>query len=525
MKRNTEVISLGNAELSSDSELFKILNGRTVDGVTRITVAPSGESIIKNVTFLSHVYLFDLDKAKTTSIFKGCVFAGGLTVMRTEVIKDGFGTNFTVKNKLELPSTMKLEGTVFTKVDIRDFVARSLEIIETKNFLSKLEVMEDIELPKLTTLPKGFLKNIKSIENISLGVTTLPGNFLNGCAISNSLELAELSEVTGKTLSGLKSVRSITFNNLAEIKSARFLAQLEIIYSLNMSKVVSINKGFLKNTKLVDVKIERNLNKKATPNLFAFLNNRYLFGSVKLVGVFFDEKVLVNSTVFQRIVFRNVLDSKGKRITSMHKLDKYTPFDNTRCGIRAYVVLSTYRFTVVEGALLLPNEFFYDDGYYIYADGRVGSYVSKKTIGDIDVYMLGIERYLYSYSAKFLVRKDGANGHGNSIKDAVKSLNYKLCSERMRASLASYTTSTELNGTDAVALYRLVTGACELGTNNFISEKKIDVASEKLYTIKEIAKLTYGQYGSRTFRERFNISESEILEDVAITSDSGVTVI
>lgn len=525
MKRNTEVISLGNAELSSDSELFKILNGRTVDGVTKITVAPSGESIIKNVTFLSHVYLFDLDRAKTTSIFKGCVFAGGLTVTRTEVIKDGFGTNFTVKNKLELSSTTKLEGTVFTKVDIRYFVARSLEIIETKNFLSKLEVMEDIDLPKLTTLPKGFLKNIKSIRSISLGVTTLPDNFLKGCDISDSLELSELSEVTGKTLSGLKSVSSITFNNLAEIKSARFLAQLEIIYSLDMSNVVSINKGFLKNTKLVDVKIERNLNRKATPNLFAFLNNRYLFGSVKLVGAFFDEKVLVNSTVFSRIDFRNVLDSKCKRITSMHKLNKYTPFDNTRCSIPSYISLSGYRSIFVEGLLLLPNDFFYDDGHYIYADGIFDHYVSKKTIGDIDVYVLGSEGYLYFYSAKFLVRKDGANAHGNSLKNAIKSLNYKLCGERMRASLVSYTASTELNGIDAVALYRLVTGACEYGTNSFISEKKIDVTSDKLYTIKEIAKLTYGQYGSRTFREHFNISESEILEDVATTSDSGVTVI
>lgn len=525
MKRKTEVINLGNATLSSDSELFKILNGRTVDGVTNISVAPSGESIIKNVTFLSHVYLWDLERAKTTSIFKGCVFAGGLTVMRTEVIKDGFGTNFTVNKKLELLTTKKLEGTVFTNVDIREFVACSLEIIETKNFLSKLEAMEDIVLPKLTTLPKGFLKNIKSIRNITLGVSTLPDNFLNGCAISDVLELPQLSEVTGKTLSGLKSVSVITFNNLAEIKSARFLAQLEIIHSLNMSNVVSINKNFLKNTKLSCVEIERNLEKKATPNLFAFLNNRYLFGSVILSGALFNEKVLVNSTVFNFIEFKKVLDSKGKRITSMNKLNEYTPFDNTRCLNRAYASLSTYRTTVVEGLLLLPNDFFYDDGYYVYADGRVDHYVSKKTIGDIDVYLLREDHYIYSYGANFLVRKDGTNAHGYSIKNAIDSLNYKLCAGRMRASVSSYTASTELNGTDAVALYRLVTGACEFGINKFISEKKIDLASDKLYTIKEIAKLTYGQYGSRIFIEHFNISETEILEDLATTSDSGVTVI
>lgn len=49
-------------------------------------------------------------------------------------------------------------------------------------------------------------------------------------------------------------------------------------------------------------------------------------------------------------------------------------------------------------------------------------------------------------------------------------------------------------------MYRVITGACEAGTRNFVeglSKRK------KKYTVAEIIEQTKGQYGNDTFKEFF----------------------
>ena len=63
-----------------------------------------------------------------------------------------------------------------------------------------------------------------------------------------------------------------------------------------------------------------------------------------------------------------------------------------------------------------------------------------------------------------------------------------------------YTLDTVVTFEDAVKMYRVITGACEAGTRNFVqglSKKK------KKYTVSEIIKETQGQYGNDTFKEFF----------------------
>lgn len=51
-----------------------------------------------------------------------------------------------------------------------------------------------------------------------------------------------------------------------------------------------------------------------------------------------------------------------------------------------------------------------------------------------------------------------------------------------------------------IAMYRVITGSCEQGTDAFLQSlgKPKDV-----YTVREVIELTDGQYGAETFREFF----------------------
>ena len=55
---------------------------------------------------------------------------------------------------------------------------------------------------------------------------------------------------------------------------------------------------------------------------------------------------------------------------------------------------------------------------------------------------------------------------------------------------------------EAVAAYRTITGACSLGVQNFFQRKGIDRDSS--YTVREIIKMTKGEYGNDVFAGFFN---------------------
>ena len=64
------------------------------------------------------------------------------------------------------------------------------------------------------------------------------------------------------------------------------------------------------------------------------------------------------------------------------------------------------------------------------------------------------------------------------------------------------TLDSELTFDEAVACYRVITGACKLGTNNYIKNRLPKPHKEK-YTIKEIIELTENEYGSDIFSKFF----------------------
>lgn len=59
---------------------------------------------------------------------------------------------------------------------------------------------------------------------------------------------------------------------------------------------------------------------------------------------------------------------------------------------------------------------------------------------------------------------------------------------------------TEISIEDAKTMYRIITGACRQGTENFVKNLK---APKAKYTIQEIIDLTKGQYNAKKFEQFF----------------------
>ena len=98
----------------------------------------------------------------------------------------------------------------------------------------------------------------------------------------------------------------------------------------------------------------------------------------------------------------------------------------------------------------------------------------------------------------YVVEKDGVYAHGATLKEAKESLIYKI-TDRDKSDYENYTLDTKVTHEEAIKMYRVITGACEAGTKYFV-ENVLAEKKEK-YTVKEIIKLTEGQYGNEILKE------------------------
>ena len=107
---------------------------------------------------------------------------------------------------------------------------------------------------------------------------------------------------------------------------------------------------------------------------------------------------------------------------------------------------------------------------------------------------MGEDNYSYVFT------KDGVNAHGKTIKSAYRDWLFKTSPRDMNE-------YENLKMDDAKDInywalcYRTITGACSLGTENFIENFKDSIKPQM--TLKEVIKITKGHYGSETFREFF----------------------
>ena len=131
---------------------------------------------------------------------------------------------------------------------------------------------------------------------------------------------------------------------------------------------------------------------------------------------------------------------------------------------------------------------------YIYADNILTFVESKKEI----------KGYTY-YKGKIAGRNvisDGTHfAHCTSFKEGVKELDFKKAKDRGAEQYSNLTLDTVVSTKELITMYRVITGACQQGTEHFVNSlgKKL----KDSYTVREAIELTNGQYGARAFEEFF----------------------
>ena len=97
---------------------------------------------------------------------------------------------------------------------------------------------------------------------------------------------------------------------------------------------------------------------------------------------------------------------------------------------------------------------------------------------------------------------EGKWAHGATLKEAKDSLIYKIA-DRDKSKYDNWTKDTIVTHAEAIESYRVITGACAMGTRHFC-EVVLGNKKKDKYTIAEVIELTKGQYGSESFASFFN---------------------
>nr|DAH54525.1 MAG TPA: hypothetical protein [Caudoviricetes sp.] len=177
--------------------------------------------------------------------------------------------------------------------------------------------------------------------------------------------------------------------------------------------------------------------------------------------------------------------TKGSWIT----LAEYKPDDEGNC------IVDFVKTEQVDGKTIKENTY-----YTLYNH----QFVEVQIIDDIETIILQRKKnvmkglFLGSLIPCYVVEKDGVYAHGATLKEAKESLIYKI-TDRNKSDYEDYTLDTEVTHEEAIKMYRVITGACEMGTRNFV--ENVLTKKKKKYTVREVIKLTKGQYGNETLKE------------------------
>ena len=103
----------------------------------------------------------------------------------------------------------------------------------------------------------------------------------------------------------------------------------------------------------------------------------------------------------------------------------------------------------------------------------------------------------------YVAEQNGVYAHGKTAREAIQDLEFKLCKERGIEQYAGYTLDSEVD----YKFYRIMTGACQFGVNEFVNRKGIDLKDS--FPIREVIEMTRGEYGHETLMN--NLRKLEII--------------
>lgn len=135
----------------------------------------------------------------------------------------------------------------------------------------------------------------------------------------------------------------------------------------------------------------------------------------------------------------------------------------------------------------------YVDGRYLYCDDILIHVKRKKQIGEYTYFVGKIKEM----NAIF----DGENySHCKDFKDGVNDLEFKKAEDRGASQYRDYTLDTVVSFEDAKTMYRIITGSCKAGTENFVNSLR---SVKKQYTVREIIDITKNAYRGEVFKSFF----------------------
>ena len=225
----------------------------------------------------------------------------------------------------------------------------------------------------------------------------------------------------------------------------------------------------------------------------------------------------------------NMENTKIKKLRDNLELDslciKNTPLEKLPKNliIFTYLAMSRNHFTTIPNDCLVKgvfcNEGFIDERYslnylryyslkneivhinhpsgreFLHVDGLLSEVIEKK--GNVYHVRNGI-----NLPMAYVVTDGNEHwAHGYTLDEANQDLHYKM-SLRDKTEYEKLTLESELTFDEAVACYRVITGACKVGTQVFV-EKRLPEPRKEKYSIKEMIELTKNEYSGKEFREFF----------------------
>lgn len=131
---------------------------------------------------------------------------------------------------------------------------------------------------------------------------------------------------------------------------------------------------------------------------------------------------------------------------------------------------------------------------YIYADGILTHVKSCKKSGNYTYYIGKIKGQNVVYDGTYYA-------HCPTLRDGIADLLYKHANDRGAEQYRHLTLESIIPRDDAVTMYRVITGACQAGTQQFLENLP---ELKEAYSVREMIELTRGQYGADKFEEFFD---------------------
>lgn len=134
-------------------------------------------------------------------------------------------------------------------------------------------------------------------------------------------------------------------------------------------------------------------------------------------------------------------------------------------------------------------------GRYLFADGILTHVKRKKRFR-------GYDYYVGKIPGRNVILDGTYFSHCKNIRDGIRDLRFKHAKDRGAGQYKGIGLDDAIPTDDLVTMYRVITGACQQGTEQFLSSLG-KLKTE--YTIREAIKLTEGQYGASNFKEFFTV--------------------